>query len=246
MGDALAWLLYKYTVFSTRIPGGFGMQVSLFDFGTPGFDSTLSGLRRTLLGAGAWVDYLHHWLVGHEKVYRDLAANADWKQGRRLMYDRTVNVPRLTAPAPARGPSAALLRDLSAALEERYGVGFENITLAWYRDGQDSVAPHGDRIGRLCDDTVIAIVSVGAPRRFLLHPVAGGRSLTFSPGWGDLLVMGGSCQRTWLHSVPKLARADPRISIQFRAMGGADGRVLGDRRNENHRSKDARPAGLAG
>ncbi len=122
------------------------------------------------------------------------------------------------------------------ALAGAYGVTFEGISLAWYRDGRDSVAPHGDRIGRLCDDTVIAIVSVGAPRRFLLHPVAGGRSLTFSPGWGDLLVMGGSCQRNWLHSVPKRARAYPRISIQFRAMGRA-GRKYG---NEDHGSKDPR------
>lgn len=221
------------------------MQISLFDFGTPGFDSRLRGLGRTVLGAGAWVDYLPHWLVGHEKVYRDLAANADWKQGRRLMYHRTVNVPRLTAPAPVQGPSAALLRGLSAALEARYAVGFESITLAWYRDGQDSVAPHGDRIGRLYEDTVIAIVSVGAPRRFVLHPIAGGRSLSFSPGWGDLLVMGGSCQRTWLHSVPKQSRADPRISIQFRAMGGVDGGILGDRRDKNRLAKDPRAPGLA-
>lgn len=221
------------------------MQVSLFDFGAPAFDPELSGLSRVDLGGGAWVDYLPHWLGGHEAVYQDLAASADWKQGRRLMYDRTVNVPRLTAPAPAGGSSAALLQDLSAVLAGSYGVTFENITLAWYRDGNDSVAPHGDRIGRLCDDTVIAIVSVGAPRRFLLHPVAGGRSMTFSPGWGDLLVMGGSCQRTWLHSVPKLTRADPRISIQFRAMGEV-GRNLGNHRNENYRSKDLRSASHPG
>lgn len=214
------------------------MQISLFDAGRPDFDPVLRDARRTQLGAGAWVDYLPRWLGGHEVVYRDLAAGADWKQGRRLMYDRTVNVPRLTAAAPEKGPGAELLRNIAAALARRYEVAFENITLAWYRDGRDSVAPHGDRIGRLCEDAVIAIVSVGAPRRFLLHPVAGGRSLAFSLGWGDLLVMGGRCQRTWLHSVPKLARADPRISIQFRAMAGAGGRRLGDRRYENNRSHD--------
>jgi alkylated DNA repair dioxygenase AlkB len=221
------------------------MQVSLFDFGAPAFDSELQGLARTDLGAGAWVDYLPRWLAGHEAVYRDLAAGADWKQGRRLMYDRTVTVPRLTAPAPESGSTAELLRDLSAALAGHYGASFENITLAWYRDGRDSVAPHGDRIGRLCDDTVIAIVSVGAPRRFLLHPAAGGRSLAFSPGWGDLLVMGGSCQRKWLHSVPKLARADPRISIQFRAMS-REKSTFGGRRDAHYRSKDPRSASHPG
>lgn len=221
------------------------MQVSLFDFGAPGFDPHLAGLARADLGAGAWLDYLPRWLAGHEVVYRDLAAAADWKQGRRLMFDRTVNVPRLTAPAPESGPCAGLLGDLAAALGAHYGVAFENITLAWYRDGRDSVAPHGDRIGRLCDDTVIAIVSVGAPRRFLLHPAGGGRSLAFSPGWGDLLVMGGSCQRTWLHSVPKVARADPRISIQFRAMSGEKS-TLGDRRHAHYRSEDPRSASHPG
>ena len=197
------------------------MQASLFDFGVPSFDPALAGVERLVLGDGAWVDYLPHWLGGHEAVHRDLARGADWKQGRRLMYHRTVNVPRLTAAAPTKGASARLLGNMSESLADYYGVSFEGITLAWYRNGQDSVAPHGDRIGRLCDDTVIAIVSVGAPRRFLLHPVGGGRSIAFSPGWGDLLVMGGNCQRTWLHSVPKLARADPRISIQFRAMDRA-------------------------
>ena len=197
------------------------MQTSLFDIGVPGFDPQLRGLARIELDQQSWVDYLPHWLAGHECVYRDLADGADWKQGRRLMYYRTVNVPRLTAAAPATGNSAQLLLDIAAALGRHYGVSFQATTLAWYRDGNDSVAPHGDRIGRLCEDTVIAIVSVGAPRRFLLHPAGGGRSRAFSPGWGDLLVMGGSCQRTWLHSVPKVARADPRISIQFRAMSAA-------------------------
>ncbi len=221
------------------------MQTSLFDFGVPVFDPELRGLERLDLDHGAWVDYLPPWLGGHEAVYRDLVAGADWKQGRRLMYHRTVNVPRLTAPAPTTGSSAQLLLDLSAALTGQYGVDFPGTTLAWYRDGKDSVAPHGDRIGRLCDDTVIAIVSVGAPRRFLLHPVAGGRSVTFSPGWGDLLVMGGSCQRTWLHSVPKLARADPRISMQFRAVDQAD-RKQADCPYENYRSEDLRSASHPG
>jgi alkylated DNA repair dioxygenase AlkB len=193
------------------------MQASLFDTGVPAFDPELSGLQRLELDHGAWVDYLPHWLAGHEAVYQDLVGAADWKHERRLMYDRTVDVPRLTAGAPALGSTARLLGRLSATLAGNYGVTFNSISLAWYRDGKDSVAPHGDRVGRHGGDTVVAIVSVGAPRRFLLRPEAGGPSLVFSPGWGDLLVMGGSCQRTWLHGVPKLTRADPRISIQFRA-----------------------------
>jgi len=161
------------------------------------------------------------------------------------MYDREVEVPRLVARAPSRGPMAELLRRLSSTLSERYrrslrGASLDNISLAYYRDGNDSVAFHGDKVGRLANDTIVATVSVGAPRRFLLRPnphterntnphterstdrdagresSAGGPSLAFDLGWGDLFVMGGSCQRTWLHAVPKRAHADPRISIMFR------------------------------
>ena len=132
------------------------------------------------------------------------------------MYERVVDVPRLTAPLPASGPAAKIVGRLCAALAAHYRVTFENVSLAWYRDGADSVAAHGDRIGRHRDDTVVAIVSVGAPRRFVLRRTAGGGSLTYWPGWGDLLVMGGSCQRTWQHAIPKTSHADPRISIQLR------------------------------
>lgn len=193
------------------------MQISLFDSGQPGFDASFAGLEHRDLGSRAWLDYLPNWLEGHGAVYLDLARHADWKRERRRMYERTVDVPRLTAPLPVTARSTALIGELSAALAAHYGVAFESVSLAWYRDGSDSVAPHGDRIGRRCEDTVVAIVSVGAPRRFVLRPAAGGPALTLRPGWGDLLVMGGSCQRTWVHAVPKLSHADPRISIQFRA-----------------------------
>jgi alkylated DNA repair dioxygenase AlkB len=192
------------------------MQLSLFDAGAPAFDPDLKGLRRFTLDRGAWVDYLPNWLVGHESVYRDLALEADWVHHRRVMYERTVQVPRLTAAVPAHHSVAALLGEISWSLSLRYGFPLAGISLAWYRDGNDSVAYHGDRIGRHTRDTVIAIVSVGVPRRFLLRPVAGGTSKSFRLGWGDLLVMGGSCQRTWQHGIPKVAHADPRISIQFR------------------------------
>ena len=67
----------------------------------------------------------------------------------------------------------------------------QSVGLALYRDGRDSVALHGDRLGALVGNAIVAIVSVGEPRRFLLKARSGGPSITFSPGWGDLLVMGG-------------------------------------------------------
>ena len=98
------------------------------------------------------------------------------------------------------------------------GEPFTTAGMCCYRDGADSVAWHGDRIGRSdTQDTMVAIVSLGDSRPLLLRPRGGGRSLRFPAGHGDLLVMGGSCQRTWEHCVPKTSSATgPRISIQFR------------------------------
>lgn len=131
------------------------------------------------------------------------------------MYDRIVDVPRLVARAP---PSCPSLARLGAALSLRYRLRLSEVWLNLYRNGEDSVAYHGDKMGALTDDTIVAIVSVGAPRRFLMRPLAGGEGRAFKLGWGDLLVMGGSCQKTWLHGVPKVAHADPRISIMFRPL----------------------------
>ena len=192
------------------------VQAPLFGLETPAFDPALAGMERTVLGDGAWVDFLPGWLEGHESVYLELAEKAEWHHLRRVMYDRVLDVPRLTARIPERGWVVPLLHRVSWTLSMRYGRSLERISLAWYRDGRDSVAFHGDRLGTLADDAIVAIVSVGAPRRFLLRPSGGGRSRAFALGWGDLLVMGGTCQRTWQHAVPKAARADPRISIQFR------------------------------
>jgi alkylated DNA repair dioxygenase AlkB len=132
------------------------------------------------------------------------------------MYERVVDVPRLVAELPDDGPGHPVLDQATAALSRHYGLALTRISLAYYRDGRDSVAWHGDRLGRLVDDTVVAILSLGEPRRFLLRPAAGGASRAFDLGWGDLLVMGGSCQRTWQHAVPKTGQAGPRISAQFR------------------------------
>jgi len=127
-----------------------------------------------------------------------------------------VDVPRLVATLPDDGPGHPVVVEMAEALSARYGLPLREISLAAYRDGRDSVAFHGDRIGRRSGHTVVAIVSLGAPRRFLLRPAGGGTSRAFDLGWGDLLVMGGTCQRTWEHAVPKMASAKPRMSVQFR------------------------------
>ncbi|MCX4744442.1 alpha-ketoglutarate-dependent dioxygenase AlkB [Kitasatospora sp. NBC_01287] len=184
----------------------------------------LEAVRRTELGRGAWVDLLPGWLSGADTLFEQLAAEVPWRAERRPMYERVVDVPRLLAHY---GQGAALphpvLAEARGALGAYYaaelGEPFATAGLCYYRDGRDSVAWHGDRGGRAASqDTVIAILSVGEPRSLLLRPADGtGPSVRHALGHGDLLVMGGSCQRTFEHAVPKTARpAGPRISVQFR------------------------------
>jgi alkylated DNA repair dioxygenase AlkB len=193
------------------------IQLSLLGHERPAFDAGFEAVARRALADGAWIDHGQGWLRGHTQVLETLLAGTRWRAESRPMYERVVEVPRLTARLPDDGAGHPVIDAIGRSLSARYGVGLESVSLSYYRDGRDSVALHGDRVGRGCRDTVVGIVSVGEPRRFLLKPVAGGDSLRLSLGLGDLLVMGGSCQRTWLHGVPKAARAGPRISIQYRA-----------------------------
>lgn len=199
------------------------VQPSLFGSGTIGFDARLSRLRRLELGGGAWIEHLPGWIRGHDAVFDTLARTTRWRAERRVMYEREVDVPRLVARFPDDGPGHPVLFEASAVLSARYGWRLDRLAAALYRGGDDSVAPHGDRMGPLVDDCVIALVSLGSPRRFLLQPASGGGSLRFELGWGDLLVMGGTCQRTWRHGVPKARTAAPRISVQLRPAVPVDG-----------------------
>lgn len=206
------------------------LQPSLFDIPevepVPG---PLDGLRRTPLSSGAWVEVLPGWLTGSDDLFDRLLACVPWRAERRHMYERVVDVPRLLAfygeDDPLPDPVLARARDaLSAHYRDELGEPFRTAGLCWYRDGRDSVAWHGDTTGRGSrDDTMVAILSLGTPRRLLLRPrAAGGGTLGFALGHGDLLVMGGSCQRTWEHAIPKTSRAvGPRISVQFRPRGVA-------------------------
>ncbi|MFJ9245595.1 alpha-ketoglutarate-dependent dioxygenase AlkB [Streptomyces sp. NPDC101776] len=202
------------------------LQASLFDQTDQLRLGPLDGIRRTALGLGAWIDVLPGWLGGADALFEELAAEVPWRAERRQMYDQVVAVPRLLAYYGADDalphPVLAEARDaLSAYYARELGEPFSTSGLCYYRDGRDSVAWHGDRIGRGArEDTMVAILSVGAPRDLLLRPLRGGESLRRPLGHGDLIVMGGSCQRTWEHSVPKTTRAaGPRISVQFRPHG---------------------------
>lgn len=203
------------------------LQASLFDDAGLGSElGALDAVERRTLSHGAWVDVLPGWLTGSDELFTRLVATVPWRSERRQMYDRVVDVPRLVRFYPEGAalpdPLLASARDaLSGHYRPELGEPFATAGLCYYRDGSDSVAWHGDDTGRSrTEDTMVAILSLGTARPLLLRPRGGGHSLRHSLGHGDLLVMGGSCQRTWEHCVPKSARPlGPRISIQFRTRG---------------------------
>ncbi len=179
-------------------------------------------LERFPLSHGAWVDLRPGFVLDADDVFATMLDQVAWRAERRPMYDRVVDVPRLVATyaegAALPHPTLDAAREtLSAHYRPELGEGFVTAGCCYYRDGRDSVAWHGDRFGRgRSEDTLVAIVSLGDPRRLALRPRDGGRARSFTLGHGDLLVMGGSCQRTWDHAVPKVAHAGPRMSVQFR------------------------------
>jgi alkylated DNA repair dioxygenase AlkB len=204
-------------------------QSSLLDLPTAGRPTLgqLAGLERTELSHGAWIDLLPGWVCGSDELFLRLVDEVPWRAERRQMYERVVDVPRLLSwygeDDALPHPLLAQARDaLSAHYRDELGEDFRTAGLCYYRDGNDSVAWHGDTIGRSrWADTMVAIVSLGAARRLSLRPRAGGAtSLGFHLGHGDLVVMGGSCQRSWEHAILKTTKpVGPRISVQFRPAG---------------------------
>jgi alkylated DNA repair dioxygenase AlkB len=202
-------------------------QRSLFATGDPAIDPRVR-IERIALDERSWVDVGRNWLRGADTVLDDLVDTVDWRQGRRRMWDRMVDDPRLSRwyreGDALPHPAFPAIRD---ALVERYSVPFGTVGLNYYRDGNDSVAPHSDRELRDLDDALVAIVTLGARRPFLVRPKdrkgrSQIRSIDLAPASGDLLVMGGACQAGWEHGLPKAARAGPRISATWRWASGRD------------------------
>jgi alkylated DNA repair dioxygenase AlkB len=182
-------------------------------------DRSFSRLRRIQLDEDSWVDHVPGWVSGADRLFEEVLAGRQWQQRSRHMYDQRVQEPRLTSPWNARSGETLdppILEEIREALSEQYGREFDSVGFNLYRDGRDSVAWHADRIPDEIENPIVALVSLGEPRKFLLRPKGGGRSRTFLPGPGDLLVTGGRTQRDWEHSVPKVAQAGPRISLAYR------------------------------
>lgn len=189
-------------------------QASLFGWDEPSI--ALGRGRRDELSPSAWVDYHQGCVDGHERLFATLRERIRWQGASRVMYERVVDVPRLLGELDDGAEMPAVLRDLQVALERRYGAKLPSVGFALYRGGADSVAWHRDRGLRDMRSSVSAILSLGAPRKFMLRPLGGGPSRTIQVGWGDVVVLGGECQRTWEHCVPKARHAEPRIAVMYR------------------------------
>ena len=198
-------------------------QRSLFASGDVAVDRD-APWERVALDATSWVDVCRGHLLGADTVLDVVIDAVPWQCSRRFMYDRMVDDPRLSYRAAGSEsgrrellphPVLAQVRD---GLSARYGVPLGAAACNYYRDGRDSVAPHGDRELREVDDTLVCLLTLGATRPFRLRPHGrtGGPTFDIAPGSGDLLVMGGACQRDWEHGVPKVRSAGPRVSVTWR------------------------------
>ena len=204
---------------------GLVWQPSLLDCGDePAVDGSFAGAERIWLDRRSWIERVPGWVADSDALFDHLVSTVDWGQRTRKMWDNQVLEPRLTAWWGAgldRSLEPPILETMRRALSQRYGVEFDSMGLNLYRGGRDSVAWHGDRIAREIAEPLVAIVSIGEPRRFLLRPkTPGGNGRRVAPrlllGRGELLVTGGATQRAWEHSVPKVAAAGPRLSVTFR------------------------------
>jgi alkylated DNA repair dioxygenase AlkB len=193
-------------------------QGGLFEEFPTVIDHTFSGAQRIQLDEASWIEYVPAWIAGSESLFKDLIGSAPWHQRTRWMYTHDVIEPRLTAEYPkvSMAPQS-IMCDIAASLSRRYQSSYRSLWMNLYRDHHDSTAWHGDRIGRITPDCVVPVLSLGSKRRFLIRPLEGGKSVTFQPASGDLIVMGGRCQVDWRHCVPKQATVSgPRISINFK------------------------------
>jgi alkylated DNA repair dioxygenase AlkB len=181
-------------------------------------DETFANAHRVSLDAHSWVEHVPGWLTGAGSTFDELPRTARWEQRQRWMYTRWVLEPRLTAEYRDLTAAPLPLQTMARTLTARYGVTYDRLWLNLYRHHRDSTGWHGDGASTRRRECVVPVLSLGAARRFLIRPTRGGPSITFRPVAGDLIVMGGRCQRDWRHCVPKQTTpTGPRISVNFAA-----------------------------
>jgi len=168
------------------------------------------------LDGHSWITHVRGLVTGHHELMHQLSHLHGWEQRRRWMYDRVVDEPRLTHEYHDVAIAPTFLIAIADALSDYCGVRYDRIWMNWYRDNRDSTSWHADRPANVPDTATIPVLSLGAPRRFLIRPYGGGRSTAFTPLGGDVLIMRGRCQRDWQHSVPKQQKtAGSRMSLNF-------------------------------
>ena len=198
-------------------------QAGLFESSAVAIDTSFARAVRTSLDATSWVELVPGWLSGSEALLRQLAHGVPWKEHYRTLFKQRFLEPRLTAEYRdiAAVPHAPLV-EAASVLSAHYGVRYDSLWLNLYRGGRDSTGWHRDRFSCRRPECIVPVLTLGATRRFLIKPRAGGASLAFSPRSGDLLVMGGRSQQDWLHGVPKAPGADGlRISVNFQSSAQA-------------------------
>jgi alkylated DNA repair dioxygenase AlkB len=186
-------------------------------------DISFATAKRIALDAHSWVEVVPGWMAGSRILLERLATAVPWRQHDRRLFDLTVREPRLTAEyRHLQDVPEKALSDAANALSRHYGIVYDNLWLNLYRDGQDSTGWHRDRFSCRRPECIVPVLTLGATRRFLIKPRMGGTSITFKPGSGDLIVMGGRSQEDWVHSVPKdPGITEARMSINFQSSAQA-------------------------
>jgi alkylated DNA repair dioxygenase AlkB len=198
---------------------GSGDQLNLFHTEIVSVDASFSTVRRIWLDPESWIDFVPGWLSGSDVLFSSLRDSAAWEQRARWMYTKNVIEPRLTAEySDVADTPDVFLRTVARTLSLHYDVLYKRVWMNLYRDNQDGTSWHADRLAKQDHEAIIPVLSLGATRRFLIRPISGGQSTVLAPAGGDLVVMGGRCQRDWQHSVPKQKTpAGSRISLNFQA-----------------------------
>jgi alkylated DNA repair dioxygenase AlkB len=187
---------------------------------------------RTDLAGGAWLEYRPAWVDAPDRFMDALRDELAWEQREVVLFGRRVLQPRLIAWAGSLGyrysgqtleprPPTPTLAVLTARVVEETRVPFNHVLVNRYRDGSDRLGLHADDEPELGPDPTVATLSLGATRRFVVKPrratLGAGRSLDVERG--SLLVMGGTCQRHYVHGVPRQAGVTgERMSLTFRRL----------------------------
>jgi alkylated DNA repair dioxygenase AlkB len=182
-------------------------------------------IQRVQLDDRSWVDVIRDFMPRGTDVHDELLVTTQWQQGRVFRYERYIDEPRLGSWIDGRMTHPALA-EAGDWISDHYGTPFDGAGLALYRNGNDAVGFHRDRELIWLEDTLIAVLTLGATRPWLVKPLGRGRdgrdpdfsdTLDFMPASGDLIVMGGRTQSAWLHGVPGTATpCGSRISVQWR------------------------------